>query len=123
MMAEEMRAFWPENCRREGRRVVVSERFKDERGEPVAWEIKPMSAAELQAVYRESGGKGGVGLRLIAEAVQWPDLASAELQDMYGVMGAVPLLLRMLTPGEFAVLEQAFIDLNLSGGEQAAEEV
>lgn len=111
-MAEDLRAFWPDNAVREALEVVVSERFCDESGEAIKWRIEPLVAADLQAIYRE-GGRESAGLRLLAAAVSLPDLADAELQDKYGVMGAEQLLLKMLSPGEFGVLERAFAEVNL----------
>lgn len=112
-MAEGTERFLSENCRREAVEVVISERFLDESGKAIFWRIEPISAAELQAIYREGEPKSGAGLRLLAAAVSYPDLRAAELQDSYGVLGAEQLLLKMLSPGEFKVLEQAFAELNL----------
>lgn len=114
MAEEDVRgaAFWPENCERSAKRLVVSARFCDEEGRPVEWQVEPLAAKDLLALYREGGGRN-VGLRLLAAAVSEPDLRSAELQDRWGVMGAEQLLLAMLSPGEYQRLEEAFREVNL----------
>lgn len=105
--------FCPDKCRRTAVEVAVSERFRDESGQVLAWRLEPISAADVQAVYREGVTSGGAGLRLLAASVSYPDLRAAELQDAYGVMGAEQLLLKLLSPGEFAKLEKAFVELNM----------
>lgn len=112
-MAENWQGLWPENCARAAKRVVVSERFKDEDGKPLEWQVEPLTAWKMQAICREGAGGSGLGMRLLAAAVSEPDLNSAELQDKWGVMGADRLLLAMLSPGEMAVLESAFREVNL----------
>lgn len=120
-MQENLRAFLAEAAARENVRVAVSARFVDEAGEAQLWELAPLTAAEVQDLLGE--GRRDLLLPLLAKSVVWPDLQSAELQDSYGVLGAEQLLLKMLSPGEFAVLQQAFVELNLSGGlaEKAAQ--
>ena len=117
-MKKDLAAFLAGNARRKPLRVVVSERFLDEAGEPLAWELAPVSAGALEELLWEAGEKARydeVLLRLLAGAVRYPDLEDAELQDAYGVMGAERLLLEMLSPGEFRVLQAAFERQNLSG--------
>lgn len=125
-MANELAAFLAGNTRRENLRVAVSARFKDENGDPVLWELRPLSAGDMQELL--AAGEAAAGfcdkgkrqrdllLALLAKSVVSPDLAAAELQDSYGVMGAEQLLLAMLSPGEFRVLERAFASLNLDNG-------
>lgn len=100
----------------------------DEAGQPQLWELAPLCAADVQRLLaepgRETGKPGRLLLQLLAESVVWPDLQEAELQDSWGALGAEQLLLRMLSPGEFAALQRAFVELNLQGrglGEQVAQ--
>lgn len=125
-MANELAAFLAENARRENIKAAVSARFKDENGEPVLWELKPLSAGDMQELLAAGDAAAGFcdkGKRqrdllvsLLARSVVTPDLTAAELQDSYGVMGAEQLLLAMLSPGEFRALERAFASLNLVSG-------
>lgn len=112
-MQEKNRAYLPQNCKREPLELVISERFCDESGKAAVWRINPISAADVQAMYREGVVPASAGLRLLAASVSEPDLCSVELQNAYGVMGADQLLLKMLSPAEFAKLERAFAELNL----------
>lgn len=125
-MANELAAFLAENTRRENLRVAISGRFVDANGEPELWELKPLTAGDMERLLREgeaaapfydkSKRQREVLLALLAASVVKPDLTAAELQDSYGVMGATELLLAMLSPGEFRVLERAFASLNLDTG-------
>ncbi|MCI9044984.1 MAG: phage portal protein [Peptococcaceae bacterium] len=127
-MEGKLRAFLAGAAKRENVRVAISERFVDEAGQPQLWELAPLCAADVQRLLaepgRETGKPGRLLLQLLAESVVWPDLQEAELQDSWGALGAEQLLLRMLSPGEFAALQRAFVELNLQGrglGEQVAQ--
>lgn len=95
--------------------VVVSERFRGEDGQALAWRLQPVTAEDMQQIRAAGNADGGSGLvlRLLARAVVYPDLQDAALQDSYGVLGAEELLLRMLSPGEYRVLLAAFEKQNL----------
>lgn len=110
---EKYAEFYPNRCERSAVELVVSERFCDDDGQALAWRLEPINAADVQAAYREGVKPTGAGLRLLAASVSYPDLCSVDLQDAYGVMGAEQLLLKMLSPAEFAKLERAFVELNL----------
>ncbi|MBQ2888317.1 MAG: phage portal protein [Firmicutes bacterium] len=125
-MANKLAAFLAENSRRENVRVAVSARFLAENGEVELWELCPLSARDLQEILAAGAAEAGFAgrnlrqrellLRMLVKSVVYPDLSSAELQDSYGVMGEEQLLLAMLSPGEFKVLEKAFARLNLDNG-------
>lgn len=103
--------------------VVVSQRFKDEQGNPIPWEIKALTAAENDELQRGCmvnvpiPGKRGQFSReldqtkytamLLAESVVEPNLHDAELQDSYGVKSAEALLSAMLCLNEYNILAEA----------------
>ncbi|MFD1885897.1 phage tail assembly chaperone [Paenibacillus wenxiniae] len=105
---------------------IVSTRFKNADGEPVAWKLRSMTEDENQecrkAATRKVKGKNGVYTpeiepndymaKLMSASVVYPDLKNAELQKSYGVMGAESLLRKMLLPGEFAALGERVQELN-----------
>jgi len=105
---------------------VVSERFKDKEGKPVAWELRSMSEAENEecrkAATKRVKAKNGAYVpetnydeylaKLTVASVIYPNLKDGELQRSYGVMGAEALLRRMLLPGEYASLVQKVQELN-----------
>lgn len=111
--------FLAQNVKKaENLKYVASKRFLDENGNPVEWEIGPISSSVDEELRREctkripaAGRKGAytpeldynlyLG-RLAARSTVYPNLNDRELQDSYGVMGADVLLKTMLTAGEYA---------------------
>lgn len=100
----------------ENEKHVISDRFADENG-PIPWEIRALSEDENQAIRKSctklSGRKGpkvpetdynAYLAKLTAEAVVYPNLKDAKLQESYGALGADDLLKKMLTAGEYAEL-------------------
>lgn len=102
--------------------IVVSERFKGKDGKPIAWEIKAVMQDESDMIRKEftkvnkKGEKSfdsvGYGRAIIARAVVFPDLNSAELQSHYGVLGADRLPSAMLSSGEYATLSNAVLKIS-----------
>lgn len=91
----------------------ASEDFRDEKGEKIPWELRPLTTRMVEEIReearRDSLGRQNAELlftaRLIAAAVVFPDLENAELQDSYGVKTPQDLLLEMLdNPAEFQAL-------------------
>ena len=106
----------------ENKEVIVSNRFQED-GKPIPFIIKPISEKENELLlrkYTKKDKKTGQEVldrtayshALVAAAVVYPDLKSAELQKAYGVLGEVELLNTMLTIGEYATLSQAVIELS-----------
>ncbi len=102
--------------------LAVSKNFVEEDGLPILWEIKSMSALEVEQLRREyfeavklAGGKAGMSdytAYFASASVVYPDLTSASLQDSYGVMGAKNLLLAMVDAGEYKALLEVIVKLN-----------
>lgn len=106
----------------ENKKVVISNRFKDENGKPIPWEIRALSADENDELQKRCmvnipvPGQRGQFTReldqikytamLLTESVVFPELTDAELQDNYGVRGADALLRKMLYTGEYNKLAQ-----------------
>ena len=122
-----LQAFFKDNAIQpdEITQVVVSERFKDELGQPIKWELKPLPPKRFMKMTSGSvkfGKKGGVDMdnvdtmtfQLIAETVVFPNLRDVELQNSYNVMNAADLLNEMLTTAEFQVLSKAVNSLHMS---------
>lgn len=98
----------------ENRFVEVSERFKDENGNPIPWEVRALPAEEEEQIRKScmvpiKGQKKGNDekfdsnlymLRITAACTVYPDLENAELQDSYGVHTAPALLKKLLYAGE-----------------------
>ncbi|WP_248930136.1 phage tail assembly chaperone [Paenibacillus hamazuiensis] len=123
----DLRVFYAQNAAIDiTEEVVVSERFKDEQGQPVPWKLRSMTEAENEecrkAATRRVKGKNGMYVpetnseeyiaRLVVASVVFPNLKDAELQSSYGVLGAENLLRKMLLPGEYTTLIQKVQELN-----------
>lgn len=105
----------------ENREVIVSQRFQED-GKPIPFIIKPISQEENKKLMKKFTIKDKKGVQsfdrteyianLAAQAVVFPDLANAELQKKYDVLGESNLLQKMLYVGEYAVLIEAIQELS-----------
>ncbi|MBS4959613.1 MAG: phage portal protein [Clostridiales bacterium] len=103
--------------REEKREFYLSGRFQGENGEPLLWEIRPISAEEDLGLRQSVETGSGMDyrrylLKLAAFSTVTPDLKSEELQDAYSAYGEEELLSRMLLPGELARLIEQVEDIN-----------
>lgn len=121
-----LNAFLSQNVEKiENKKVVISNRFKDEKGNPIEWEIKSLGADENDAIQsrcfvnvknvkgqysRELDNNKYTSL-LLAECVVYPDLNNAELQDSYKVKTPDALLKKMLSLGEYNKLAEEITKL------------
>lgn len=122
-------AFMAENVTPlENKKIVISKRFKDENGNPIEWEIRPLTAEETEDLQRMcmvnvpvQGQRGRYTRELddfkytkamLCASVVFPDLRNAELQDSYGVKSPEQLLKKMLTHQEEAKLGRAIVELS-----------
>ena len=109
----------------------------DIKGEPLLWEIRPITTEESERIRglctHEIPVPGKKGLtrekvdvneyldKLTVAAIVFPDLMNAELQDSYGVKTPEELLKQMIdNPAEYADLQQ-FIQ-NQSGFDTSMDE-
>ena len=103
---------------KENLKVAATKSLTDENGDPLLWEIRPLTTREDNAlrdactVDVQVTGKPGMFrpkfhanqylARMAAACVVYPNLNSKELQDSYGVMGAEQLIQEMIDdPGEY----------------------
>lgn len=115
---------------------AATKSIRDEKGEPVLWEIKPITTEENErirmACTHEIPVPGRKGVTrdkvdtneylnaLMVAAVVFPDLENAELQDSYGVKTPEDLLKALVDdPSEYADLlafiqEQSGFDKEIS---------
>lgn len=107
----------------ENKKVAVSERFCDEDGKPVEWEIRSIGEkenAQLEKKFTIQDKRTGAQIfhknayvhALVAAAVVFPDLTNAELQQHYKSLGESDLLQAMLSSGEFALLSDEVSQLS-----------
>jgi hypothetical protein len=111
MTAKSMSAFLCDNMEGvENKEIIVTKRAKDEKGNPVPWEIKALDAGTIKRLRKASTKfiNGTLDIdtevlnaKLACESVVFPDLKDEGLQKSYGVMGEEALLNKMLLPGEY----------------------
>ncbi|MBQ7525312.1 MAG: phage portal protein [Abditibacteriota bacterium] len=89
------------------KRFAASKRFVDENGEPIPWEIRPLSSSEDIEIKRglwnktDTRNSMDISLEIAAKCTVFPDLRSTELQRSYNVTGEIELLKALLClPGE-----------------------
>jgi hypothetical protein len=119
-------AFFSDKAKKpENQKIIVSDRFLDEKGKPIPWEIKAISEEEDAKLKDDcttvTRFKGRQTTRfnnqryinkLIAACTVFPDLKNAELQKSYGVTSDDELVQKMLISGEHANLQQAVNEIN-----------
>ena len=116
----------------------VTKSLVDENGEPLLWEIKPLTTKENERirdlctidvpvkgkpnVFRPKVDMEKYQTKLICAAIVSPDLNNAELQNSYGVMTPEDLIKEMVdSPAEYTDL-MVFVQ-ELSGFKTLQEEV
>ena len=116
----------------------VTKSLVDENGEPLLWEIKPLTTKENEHIrelctvdvpvkgkpnqFRPKVDMNKYQTKLICAAIVSPDLNNAELQNSYGVMTPEDLIKEMVDdPAEYTDL-MVFIQ-QLSGFKTLQEEV
>ena len=116
----------------------VTKSLLDEKGNPLLWEIKPLTTKENERIresctvdvpvkgkpnqYRPKVDMEKYQTKLICAAIVSPDLNNAELQNSYGVMTPEDLIKEMVdNPAEYTDL-MVFIQ-QLSGFKTLQEEV
>lgn len=111
--------FFKENRKaRKNEFYAASKMFTDDKGEPLKWELRPLSPKKVAIIRNRSLNKNGTqnneqfGLLLTAEAVVSPDLHNADLQDSYGVKKAEDLLYELLDLSEFYALQLEVLRMN-----------
>lgn len=116
-------------------KFVVSNRFVDDTGKPIEWEIKSINSEVDEAlrkacIIKKPYKKGAEShetdvekymAMLAAKCTVFPNLLDKELQDAYNVMGAEKLLKVMLKPGEYAGYIQKIQEIN--GFNQSMDEL
>lgn len=112
-MEKNLNYFMPEVAKgkRENFEIVVSDRFIDEDGNPVAWTFRLLSAKEIDELKNAAIVKKNKSLLkvdtkklivdTISETIIYPNLKNEELQNAYGAMNISELLDKMLEGREY----------------------
>ncbi|WP_028563045.1 phage tail assembly chaperone [Paenibacillus pinihumi] len=106
--------------------LIVSERFVDDKGQPIPWKLRSITEEENTEIRKASTkrvkGRNGSTIsefnqeeyvaKMAAAGVVYPNLKSQELQESYKAIGAEMLLRKMLRPGEYGVLLEKAQEMN-----------
>ena len=101
---------------------VVSDRFKDEQGNPIAWKLRAMdpdksliSSDDAMIIDKKGNANFKVSAyykSIVANSVVYPNLRDKELQDSYKVFTPADLLNAMLNASEFNRLLKKCQEIN-----------
>lgn len=112
-------AFLKKNKKmKENTKYAATKSLCDEKGNPLEWEIKPVSTRENDDIrddctievpvkgkpniYRNKVNSAKYAAKMLVASVVFPDLRNAELQDSYGVSSPEDLVKEMVDdPGEY----------------------
>ena len=112
-------AFLKKNKKmKENTKYAATKSLCDEKGNPLEWEIKPVSTRENDDIrddctievpvkgkpniYRNKVNSTKYAAKMLVASVVFPDLRNAELQDSYGVSSPEDLVKEMVDdPGEY----------------------
>lgn len=110
----------------ENMKYAATTRIKDKEGNPVKWELRALSEDENEALKKEcitiktdSRGRRHkdfddtkYATKLLVASVVYPDLENQQLQDAWGVRGADRVLKKLLTAGEFTLLQDKALEVS-----------
>lgn len=113
----------------ENEKIVISDRFKDENGEVVPFEIRAITEGEADAIRKQATRtvKNRTGAMetsmdaakltrlMVISGTVTPDFRAKELCDAYGVLDPEQALGKMLLAGEYAKLSEAILTLSGMG--------
>ena len=111
-------------------RFVLSDRFKDENGKPIEWELRPISlteSLEISKKYAHSDA-GEIIAATIAQALVIPDLRDKALLDGLSkregrsILDPLTALKVMLTDSEYGRLSSKYFKYNEFKGFDASIE-
>lgn len=117
-MSQFTRFMKQNKVKRENTKYAATKSLTDEKGNPLLWEIKPLSTKENETiredctidvqikgkpnVFRPKLNTSAYLAKMVAASVVYPDLLDADLQDSYDVSKPEDLLEAMVDdPGEY----------------------
>lgn len=110
--------------------MIVSEAFKNEKGEPIPFRIKPTTFStfsalreknsKLEIIENDQGKKvpvkktneGALTMALCAKCIVHPNLKDAELQNFYGVITELDLVDAMLSVDEMTKISDKIMEIS-----------
>ena len=128
--------FLNPTLQQETKEIVVSNRFKDEKGKLAKIKLRAITQAENDALikkctYREKNRNGSITetfdkekytAQLILNCIIEPNFKSEEFVSKMGTADPVDAIRKLFLPGEYATISEAILDLmglTTNIGEQA----
>lgn len=126
----DLKLFLSQNkIKRENKKYAATRSICDAGGNPVEWEIRPLTSEEVERMrndytrevqvtgkpgqYRPKVDVNGLTKQMIVDSVVFPDLYNEELQDSYGVNTPQELLVKIVdNPGEYTDFTQFIQEIN-----------
>lgn len=115
---------------REEKEVMISDRFRDENGNPVPFKIRALTQEENASLIRQATRRvkvngqpteqldnADLSRRIVVAATVEPDFHNSELCQAYGVLDPLQVPGKMLLAGEYGKLIQAINVLSGFGDE------
>ena len=126
-------AFFADSAKRpENVKAVISDRFTDEKGNPIEWEFRQVPSSEVKGLrnmcYITVDGRRVMdeetfGARCLALSVVYPNLNDGDLLSSYGARDAAGLLNAMLYMNELNKVSEVFQKMNIPEGESFRAQV
>lgn len=136
-MSKTLSFFMKENvAQAENIRKPISKRIKDEQGNPIEFEFKPLTQGRIEQIEKdctflvgpkksryEQLNRSKYIKQISIESTVYPDFRDKELLENWGVKSSEELIKVMLIPGEFAEMAQCVLEVNgLDDDEDLVEE-
>ena len=132
-----LKSFFKENnIKIENVKYIASDRFKDENGEVIEWELKVLDNKKVDELRNRFSSRSYVNHKeefkfnsedfmkvFVTEAIVFPNLTDKDLQDSYGVFSPYELLQEILTVGELTRLTEYINNLHDYKAEKKVVEI
>lgn len=132
-----LKSFFKENnIKIENVKYIASDRFKDENGEVIEWELKVLDNKKVDELRNRFSSRSFVNHKeefkfnsedfmkvFVTEAIVFPNLTDKDLQDSYGVFSPYELLQEILTVGELTRLTEYINNLHDYKAEKKVVEI
>lgn len=109
----------------ETKKVIISDRFTDEKGNPAPFVVRSISQAENEALSKASTKREKVNgqlvenlntveytRRLIVACTVEPNFKDTQMCQFYGVINPLDVPGKMLNIGEYKALSKAIMEIN-----------
>ena len=121
--------FFRENNKQpERKKYIATNRFRDDEGKPIEWELKPIPTDRIEEIkdqtkfYQDTDKMmGRFAMEVTVASIAFPPLRDQKLQDSYGVKDPEKLLCKLLNAAELDMLKVEALKINGYGGESLEE--